>query len=50
MMKHYETPNATMIVLSEDSILTLIAASGEANFDNIEGSSYSSFSPKLPTV
>ena len=47
MMKHYETPNATMIVLSEDSILTLIAASGEANFDNItEGRSpYSSFFP-----
>ena len=46
MMKHYETPNATMIVLSEDSILTLIAASGEANFDNIEGRrSYGSFFP-----
>ena len=48
-MKHYETPNAVLIVLSAENILT-ITVSGEGDDRTIKQASYDSFFPTLPTA
>ena len=48
-MKHYETPNAVLIVLSAENILT-ITVSGEGDVNNIRAEQYSRFFPTVPNA